>query len=288
MQNSNDSYQQRHPTLLSNLEVLEIVQKRVQARSNSNDTQKRKRNISQLQHRDWVEEHVLQYCQGTPCVKLQTLENANQLEYVLTSPKRMTVMKPPRTEHSCEETAEENNMLSAEDSEILENRPLTLSGFGLMEAEALQVLNFVPTEAVELHLMIEDLQSRMTESEQEMLLKKIAEFATIPSETSGTLNVTDETTTNTDLGNNEYEEEIVYEDGYENNENCEDKMATAKVKVCESPLPAATTGKNGHIRAETSVSSQLTTDTKKRNLDHEHIENIKQKNAILKNVKMER
>eukprot|EP00588_Corethron_pennatum_P003524 CAMPEP_0194298618 /NCGR_PEP_ID=MMETSP0169-20130528/60266_1 /TAXON_ID=218684 /ORGANISM="Corethron pennatum, Strain L29A3" /LENGTH=149 /DNA_ID=CAMNT_0039048623 /DNA_START=82 /DNA_END=531 /DNA_ORIENTATION=- len=47
-------------------------------------------------------------------------------------------------------------------------------GFDLTDAEALQVLNHLPTEIVELHLLIEDLPSRLSEERQQDLLNCIA------------------------------------------------------------------------------------------------------------------
>jgi len=47
-------------------------------------------------------------------------------------------------------------------------------GFDLTDAEALQVLNHLPTEIVELHLLIEDLPSRLSEERQQDLLDCIA------------------------------------------------------------------------------------------------------------------
>jgi hypothetical protein len=54
------------------------------------------------------------------------------------------------------------------------------SGFGLTQAEALQILNFMPTEAVELHLLIEDLDSRLTQKQQDGLLETISIYTREP------------------------------------------------------------------------------------------------------------
>lgn len=50
------------------------------------------------------------------------------------------------------------------------------TGFGLTEAETLQILNFMPTEPVEIHLMVEDLHVRMSETKQEEFLNMIQSF----------------------------------------------------------------------------------------------------------------
>ena len=47
------------------------------------------------------------------------------------------------------------------------------TGFGLTEAESLQVLNFMPQEKVEIHLMVEELHARMSEERQDELLELI-------------------------------------------------------------------------------------------------------------------
>jgi hypothetical protein len=49
-------------------------------------------------------------------------------------------------------------------------------GFGLTDAETLQVLNMMPQESVDIHLMIEDLTVRMTEERQEELLEIIQSY----------------------------------------------------------------------------------------------------------------
>lgn len=207
----NQQRQQRYPVLLSNIEVYEILQKRVQQRAASNaihdyesvstnSIRRVHRQVSKSnphhRNRDWLEEKVVQYCQGTSCMKLGTLSNANRLGELLMNPKK-TIMKSSKakeinagifmkSEPKSDSNGEFNPIVSEQqgldpvvddDIDDDENAKVsTLSGFGLMEGETIQILNYVPTEIVEVHLMIEDLQSRMTESEQDMLLKKIAEY----------------------------------------------------------------------------------------------------------------
>ena len=50
------------------------------------------------------------------------------------------------------------------------------SGFGLTEAESIQLLNFLPREPVEIHLMIEELHTRMSEKRQEELLQFLQSY----------------------------------------------------------------------------------------------------------------
>ena len=44
------------------------------------------------------------------------------------------------------------------------------------EAESIQILNLMPTEPVEIHLMVEDLHSRMSETKQEEFLNMIQSY----------------------------------------------------------------------------------------------------------------
>lgn len=87
-----------------------------------------------LRQRDWIEEKVLAYLKSTPCVQADT-------------EKMPTLVKR------------------------LRGRPK--EGFGLTDAETLQVLNFMPREIVEMHLMIEDLQGRMSDERQEELMNLV-------------------------------------------------------------------------------------------------------------------
>ena len=49
-------------------------------------------------------------------------------------------------------------------------------GFGLKDGEVLQVLNMMPKEVVELHLIVEDLTSRLSEERQNELLEAIKTY----------------------------------------------------------------------------------------------------------------
>jgi tetrahydromethanopterin S-methyltransferase subunit A len=53
----------------------------------------------------------------------------------------------------------------------------TAEDFQLTDAEILQILNHMPSEPVEIHLMIEDLMSRMDEEKQNNLLQLITEYS---------------------------------------------------------------------------------------------------------------
>jgi RNA polymerase Rpb4 len=50
------------------------------------------------------------------------------------------------------------------------------TGFGLARSEALQILNFMPSEVVELHLLIDDLDGRFSTKQQDGLLDAISRY----------------------------------------------------------------------------------------------------------------
>jgi hypothetical protein len=125
------------PILISNLEVLELLSARVNERST-------KPTRFSHRHRDWIEEQVVEYLKSTPCVRVES-SRRRELQSILQSNKRTgTAVKR--------------------------------AGFALTEAESLQIVNCMPTEPVEIHLIIEELQSRMTERQQEELLALIRSY----------------------------------------------------------------------------------------------------------------
>ena len=64
--------------------------------------------------------------------------------------------------------------------------------FGLTNAETLQIINFMPQESVEIHLIIQDLPSRLTEERQEELLTLIASYRKQPNNDCASMNGGDE------------------------------------------------------------------------------------------------
>ncbi|GAX13406.1 hypothetical protein FisN_34Lh005 [Fistulifera solaris] len=124
----------RPPVLISNQEVMEILERRMKNRSN-----KRKR-PSKLQHCEWIEDKVVQHLKQTPCVRL----NASRRDELRSS---------------------------------LQSSKKSSTGFALTDAESLQIVNSMPTEPVELHLLVEDLHARMTDRQQKELLQFIASFS---------------------------------------------------------------------------------------------------------------
>mmetsp|Transcript_12450 Transcript_12450/g.27418 ORF Transcript_12450/g.27418 Transcript_12450/m.27418 type:complete len:152 (-) Transcript_12450:772-1227(-) len=89
-----------------------------------------------LRDRDWIETNILSYISMTPCAIMQIKPSMDEVVHKLK----------------------------------------TVEGFGLTDAETLQILNHLPTEVVELHLLIEDLPSRLTEERQEELLRCVSQL----------------------------------------------------------------------------------------------------------------
>lgn len=133
------------PDLVTNMEVMQILSERIQDRK----SKRKPTSNPKLRHRDWIEEQVFSYLEKTPCIK--------------------------HTERAPELLAK----LRADPSKTKIGGP---EGFGLTDAEGLQILNFMPQESVELHLMITDLQSRMTDERQEELLATVGSYRTLLSE----------------------------------------------------------------------------------------------------------
>ena len=123
---------------------------------------KRGRNTSdknKFAHRDWIQEQVLQYLKSTACVNLH-ISKLNELKSKCMSTKK-------------------NKRRPQQKNERQQSTPLTASqtsGYGLTEAEAIQILNFMPQEPVEIHLMVEDLHARMSETKQEEFLAMIRSY----------------------------------------------------------------------------------------------------------------
>jgi RNA polymerase Rpb4 len=128
------------PRLISNAAVLGILQRRLADRGETT-THAAAANSTNMKgpvsHRDWVERRVVDYLQ-----------------------------QQQRSSDHCALDAAAADKLS----QILQTR------FDLVEAEALQIVNWIPTELVEVHTMVEDLHDRMTTSKQEELLRTVQEF----------------------------------------------------------------------------------------------------------------
>lgn len=136
------------PFLLSNAEVIHLLGDRLRSR-NEKSRKKQHPKKNKYKHRDWIESQVVEYLKTTPCVDLER-DNLENFQSTLMSSKKLK---------SSGNTASE-------------------TGFGLTEAEALQVVNFMPKEKVEIHLMVEELHTRMTDDRQDELLQYIQSQST--------------------------------------------------------------------------------------------------------------
>ena len=154
------------------IEVLQILSKNRRDKENENETSNQETNNKddrQLQHKYWIEEHVYEYIKSaTPC------GNANpkrmpELVRVLKQGNVVGEMKRSTTAVKEEEGI--NGYTSHED--VISS----YQGFGLSDAE-LQILNWMPKEMVEFHLIIEDLSSRLPEEQQMGLIEVIHKYAT--------------------------------------------------------------------------------------------------------------
>uniref|UniRef100_A0A7S0Y7Q5 DNA-directed RNA polymerase III subunit RPC9 n=1 Tax=Pseudo-nitzschia delicatissima TaxID=44447 RepID=A0A7S0Y7Q5_9STRA len=162
------------PVLLPNAELMTLLAKDVKANKKRMDyeinKQKKKdrkngsdRKVkNRFEHRDWIQEHVLEYLKGTPCVNIPKSKL-----------KELKTKCMSKGTSSCASTKKKRRTaLSDSSSPQRKQSP----GYGLTEAETLQVLNFMPQEPVEIHLMVDDLHDRMSETKQEEFLGMIRSY----------------------------------------------------------------------------------------------------------------
>mmetsp|Transcript_17231 Transcript_17231/g.24388 ORF Transcript_17231/g.24388 Transcript_17231/m.24388 type:complete len:186 (+) Transcript_17231:116-673(+) len=149
------------PALLTNIEVMELLQERLDGRSDASSTPDgNSRKVPSFESRDWIEQTVFDYLKSSPAgsseVKLEDM------------PK---LVKTLRREPSAAAS-------DALDVELDESTTDNLKGYGLTTAETLQVLNHLPTSLVELHLLIEDLEKRIPEEEKQMeFLRLLSQYS---------------------------------------------------------------------------------------------------------------
>ena len=166
-----------NPVLLSNAESMTILEKDVADNKKrmkaevEKQKQKSKKSGSERKvknrfaHRDWIQENVLEYLKGTPCVNIPT-SKLNEL--------KLKCMSGGSSTSSPKNKKKRRTLSNGESPPKAQPSP----NYGLTEAEALQILNFMPSEPVEIHLMVDELHDRMSEAKQEEFLNMIRSYNT--------------------------------------------------------------------------------------------------------------
>lgn len=161
------------PTLISNMEVMQLLKKNIDERSKQNRKKKNNKRNKLFRDRDWVEGEVHKYLESTPCVKLDPDKREEFYSKLKGSKKLRRSAESPNGSSSY-----------AMDQGNQEQPQSSATGFNLTEAEALQIMNMMPSEPVEIHLMVDELQSRMSETRQEEFLSCISAYSTAEAATA--------------------------------------------------------------------------------------------------------
>ena len=177
------------PALVTNIEVLKILSENLEKRRETEELahdeqtvqqQRQRRKTGKLQHRDYVEEKVYEYLQYTACANVDVNRMPELVSKLRSKPPGVT--KTTVNGSSNETTkpslsTQDNDETTAGDGIEINTPNKETGGFNLTDAETLQVLNLMPKEPVEIHLMVEDLPSRLNEDQQNDLLELIGQFA---------------------------------------------------------------------------------------------------------------
>lgn len=188
------------PALVTNAEVMQILATRTEARAQhdaetaaaADETAtnggrsgaKRKRRVDDTKrhrHRDWIESKLLDYLQNSSCGAIGSNGGGGIDSSKLPQLVR-TLRAPPSKKGNDVKMKSENGGNDAATADHADNGNSSVehqirNGYGLTDGESLQILNHMPSELVELHLIIEDLPSRMSDERQEELLQLIGTYA---------------------------------------------------------------------------------------------------------------
>ena len=150
------------PALVSNLEVMELLQERMATRQ-PHKSDGIKSTKCPFHQRDWIEQTVLGYLKSSPVGS----SDLNMSEM----PKLIETLRREEAITTAASDAAVKKLKTDADQDIMQ-------GYGLTTAETLQVLNHLPTSLVELHLLIEDLEKRVPDEEKQMeFLKLICQYS---------------------------------------------------------------------------------------------------------------
>jgi len=183
------------PVLISNAQVLDLLQKKAKARKARADMKGDGDKPQKKSQRNWIEEQVIDYLRCTPCTKLdlsrheelnQILQQARPQPSRHTNPRKKRKLSRSRAAVKEEptETSETNGKKDTSVGDESSSINLSKYAFDLTNGESLQILNFMPTELVEIHLMVEELHARMSEDQQDTLLQVVQEYTTTTTSSS--------------------------------------------------------------------------------------------------------
>jgi len=169
------------PALISNVEVMKLIQKNIESHNKQEEQdaemedttigakeeymsakiwqkqELKQKGRNKLKQKKWMEEQVLEYIEETPCTNVDFDALPNMV-------KRLRAPKPKKSSSS---SSDMTKIKHDEDN------------FGLTDAETLQILNLMPQELVEYHLIIEDISSRMSDDRQNELIEIVKQYVAV-------------------------------------------------------------------------------------------------------------
>lgn len=159
------------PELVADIELLDILQSKRKHYS----TPKKK---GKLRHRDFIELKVYKYLKSGPCDEWDR-ERLPTLVRKLKAPICPVIkISDPQSDpkKALKKSNDEGPTKVGFDDYLNDTTMVGMTqeqGFGLVDGEVLQVLNLIPREPVDIHLITEELMDRMDEDQQNDLLALI-------------------------------------------------------------------------------------------------------------------
>ena len=178
------------PALISNVEVMKLIQKNIESHNKQEEQdaemedttigakeeymsakiwqkqELKQKGRNKLKQKKWMEEQVLEYIEETPCTNVDFDALPNMV-------KRLRAPKPKKK--NIEKDKSSLSSSSADMTKIKDDE----DNFGLTDAETLQILNLMPQELVEYHLIIEDISSRMSDDRQNELIEIVKQYVAV-------------------------------------------------------------------------------------------------------------